>query len=95
MILQVVAGYGRQHHIAQLQGTHRLGHPLGLGRIKGHRGLALINLAKSTAARTHRPAQQKRGRAGRIALGPVGAAALFADGVQSLLAHNGLHPLQG
>ena len=95
VIFEVVAGHGRQHHIAQLESTHRLGHPLGLGRIKGRRGLALIHLAKSTAARTHRPAQQKGGRAGRIALGPVGAAALLADGVQSLLTHHGLHPLQG
>ena len=94
MVGQIVTGHGRQHHIGESQGGDSLGHPLCFGAIEGVGGLALVDLAEGATAGADRPSQQKGGRTGGIALGPVGAAPLLADGVQALLLHHTLHPRQ-
>ena len=91
---QIVTGHGREHHIGELEAGHRRGHPLRLSSVERSRGLALVHLAEGAAAGADRPPQQEGGRAGGIALGPVGAAALLADRMQSPLFDHPLHGLQ-
>ena len=90
----VVAGYGGEHHIAQPEPLHGLGHPLGFAGIQGEGCLALGYLAKAATAGADRAPQQEAGGAGGMALAPVRATALLADGVQPLLCHHRLHRLQ-
>ena len=94
VVEQVVAGHGREHHIAQAQADHRFGHPFGFGAIHGAWCLSFVHLAKGAAAGADRAAQQEGGGAAGITLAPVRTAALLADRVQPLLLHHRLHPFQ-
>ena len=92
---EVVAGDGGEHHITQAHGGNRRSNPFGFEAIEGRWGFPLLHLAKGTTAGANRTTQQKRGGACRVALAPVGAAALLANGVEPLLFNDPLHRLQG
>jgi hypothetical protein len=81
MVGEVVAGDGGEDHITQAHGRHRPSDPFGFEAIEGCWGFPLLHLAKGTTAGANRTTQQKRGGACGIALAPVGAAALLANGV--------------
>ena len=94
VIGEIIAGHRREHHITELHRLNGIGHPLGFGGIHRHRGLALVHLAEGTAAGADRATQEKRRRSGGVALAAVGAAPLLTDGVEPVLLHQPLHPLQ-
>jgi hypothetical protein len=95
MVGQVVAGHGGEHDVAQSEGLHRLGHPLRLPGVEGHRRPPLLHLTEGTAAGADRPPQQEGGGSSGVALPTVGAAALLADGVEPLPLHHRLHRFEG
>ena len=95
MVGEVVPGDGGEHHITQAHGGNRRSNPFGFAAIEGRWGFPLLHLAKGTASGANRTTQQKRGGACRVALAPVGAAALLANGVEPLLFNDSLHRLQG
>ncbi len=91
MVFKVIAGYGREDHVAESHAKHGFCHPFPFLRVYGFGRTAFIDLAERTTTGADGATKQKGCGTGCITLPPIRAAALLANRVEPILFDQGLY----